>query len=94
MKRKFLNNKSGVAWVWAVCFIAMGIYTMAWYATGLATMMTIDALEATYTYPAPMSTTITFIRTLFAWHPFIMLIGLALWAFINSQRREDQTYQI
>jgi len=71
----------------------MILYSITWYAVGLPFSMFNDAMQALYTFPAPWNTTITFMMLVFAWHPYIMLLGILGWAIVNSVRREMVTYE-
>lgn len=86
------RNQSGIIWVWSVCFLAITVYSIAWFTLGYPTYEIIDAVEASYTFPAVATNTINLMRLVIAWHPVIFILGMLLWAFINSQRREEVTY--
>jgi uncharacterized membrane protein YidH (DUF202 family) len=91
-KKSIHENKSGVIWVWIVCFFTMILYAIAWFALGWAFNIFYDAITSLYTFPPPLNFAVTFMMTVIAWHPILMFFGLLLWAYVNSQRREDVTY--
>lgn len=88
---RFLRNKKGAVFVWALCFFCMVVYSIVWFAAGLAFEMYIEAIEDIHTFESPMDTTIDLIKAVFAWHPILMIIGLIVIAFVQSQRREEVT---
>ncbi|RLC77523.1 MAG: hypothetical protein DRJ03_26710 [Chloroflexi bacterium] len=90
--RSFRRDKRAVLWIWAVCFTAIIVYSMAWFSMGWAVLEFMDSVESSYTFSSPADTTVTFIRTVIAWHPIFFIFGMLLWAFVNSQRREEVTY--
>jgi len=44
------RNRSGLIYVWVVCFFAIVIYSIAWFVLGWPAMMTIQAVEDAYTF--------------------------------------------
>jgi hypothetical protein len=91
-QKRMQHANAGVIWIWAVCFISICIYSIAWFTLGWATFGIIDSVQASYDFPSQANQTITLIRTVIAWHPIFFILGMLLWAFVNSQRREDVTY--
>jgi hypothetical protein len=91
-RRSFKDNRSGIIWVWAVCFLSIIVYSIAWFSLGWGFNLFIDAIEASYTFESPTDVTVALLKTVVAWHPIIFVFGMILWALVNSQRREDVTY--
>jgi len=90
--RSLKSNKRGAIWIWAVCFMAIIVYSIVWFALGWAFNLFIDSLELSYTFTSPADLTVQFIKIVVAWHPILFILGMLLWAYVNSQRREEVTY--
>lgn len=91
--RKFKENKRGIIWVWAVVMLAMVIYAIAWFTLGWAAMEVISTVENAYTFEEPASNTVDLFKTVFAWHPVIVIFGWILYGYVNSQRRDVRVYE-
>lgn len=91
---KMSKAQQAIVWVWAVCFMGIAVYSLVWFTLGWAAMGVIDSVTGNYTFASPAASTVDFIRTMFAWHPIFFILGLLLWAFVNSQRREEATYPV
>lgn len=87
------RNRSGLIYVWVVCFFAIVIYSIAWFVLGWSAMMTIQAVEDAYTFTGPAATTVDLVKTVIAWHPLIFIFGMIIWALVNSHKREYVSYQ-
>jgi hypothetical protein len=92
--RSLRKNQSGVIWIWAICLLAIVLYSICWFSLGWPLYMVIDTVEASYTFPAQATNTINLMRLVIAWHPIFFIFGMLLWAFVNSQRREEVTYPV
>lgn len=92
MKRSLRSNRSGIVWVWVACLVAIVLYSIVWFAMGMASSVFFEAMTSIYTFPAPMNLTAAAILSVIAVNPMLMLGGLILWAYVNSGRREDVTY--
>lgn len=90
--KRFRDNKSAIVWVWAVCLLAIVVHSIAWLVLCWPMYMTLDAIEASYTFPVQATNTINLIRSIAALEEVVMVLGLLAWAFINSSRREEVTY--
>jgi hypothetical protein len=82
----------GIIAIWAICFVSICVYSILWFALGWATFSIIDIVVASYAFPAQAMLTITFMKLVIEWHPIFFIFGMLLWAYVNSQRREDVTY--
>jgi hypothetical protein len=92
--RRFRDNKSAIVWVWAVCLLAIVVHSIVWMVLCWPLYITLDAIEAAYTFPAVATNTINLIRMVAALEETVMVLGLLAWAFINSSRREEVTYPV
>jgi len=93
-EKRMRQAQSGIVFVWAMCFFAICIYSIMWFILGWPAMAILDIYEAGYSGIYQVATTIAFIKAVIKWHPFLMIIGLLIWAFVSSQRREDITYPV
>ena len=81
-----------VVWVWVVCVISIALTAFVWLIFTWPVTMIIDTVEQGEGWPPEASTTIAFLRTIFMVIPILLILGLLLWAYVNSQRRETVTY--
>jgi len=56
--------------------------------------MLIEQIEGVYDFPAETIPAINLIKAVMGWFLILMTLGLLLWAYVNSQRREDITYPV
>jgi len=89
---RFKDDKQGILWVWAVCLLTIIVMSIAWFTLSWPAFMIIDAVLASYSFPPTARLAITLTSNVISWFLILMVLGLVLWAFVNSQRREDQTY--
>lgn len=92
MIKKFMKDKRGVIWVWVVILIGLFIFSLVWFTTGYALLEISDTVTDQYTFPAPASYAAEFILSVFRYGPILFLFGMALWAYVNSQRRRPIGY--
>jgi hypothetical protein len=90
--RDFRDDRSAIIWVWAVCFLTITVNSLAWLVLGWPTYLALDAIEASYTFPSVATNTIALIRYVVAAEPILVILGMLLWAYVNSGKREDATY--
>lgn len=93
-KRSLRRNQSAIIWVWAVCFLAITVNSIAWLVLGWPTYIALDAIESSYTFPSVATGTIALIRYVVALEPVMVITGMILWAYVNSGRREEPTYPV
>ena len=93
-EKKFAEDKSGALWIWAVCLLSIVVLAMGWFTLTWPTFIIIEYIESVYTFPPEASNAITLIKTVMGWFLILMALGLLLWAYVMSQRREDVTYPI
>ena len=84
--------KAGIIWVWAVCIIGIMVLAIAWFSLSWPAYEIIQAITSIYSFPAKATLTIDLLRNVIAWLPIIIVLGLLLWAFVNSGRKEETTY--
>jgi uncharacterized membrane protein len=90
--KQFKDDKRGVMWVWAICLLTIVVMSMAWFTLSWPAFMIIDAVLASYSFPPTARLAITLVSNVISWFLIMMVLGLLLWAFVNSQRREETTY--
>jgi hypothetical protein len=90
--RRMRHANSGVVWIWVVCLAGICVYAIAFYVLLYPTLELIGIVEGLTTWSTDATFTLNFCRTVLNWHPIIFIVGLLIWAFVNSQRREDVTY--
>ena len=89
---KLKKNRKGALWIWAVCLLSIVTLAIAWFALTWPVFMFIDAIQDHYTFPAQVQPAISLIVAVMGWFLILMTLGLLLWAYVNSQRREEVTY--
>jgi hypothetical protein len=85
-----------ILYVWAMIFLAMMLYTMAWFTAGLPLIYFIGAVRATITAASsdPMWIgVVDFITICFQIHPIISLIGWFIYGILNSAKRDVDTWR-
>jgi len=90
--QKLKKNRKGALWIWAVCLLSIVTLAIAWFALTWPVFMFIDAIQEHYTFPAQVQPAISLIIAVMGWFLILMSLGLLLWAYVNSQRREEVTY--
>lgn len=90
--KRMSNANKGIVWIWAVCLAGICVYTIAFYVLLYPTLQLLDIVEGLVTWDANASFTLNLTRTVLNWHPILFIVGLLIWAYVNSQRREDVTY--
>lgn len=91
-KRRAKHANSGIVWVWAVCLAGIVVYAIAFYTLLFPTLQLIGIVESMTAWDADAAFTLNLCKTVLNWHPILFIIGMLLWAFVNSVRREDVTY--
>jgi len=93
-EKKLRENKRGALWIWAVALLAIVTLAVAWFALTWPAFMLIEQIEGVYDFPAETIPAINLIKAVMGWFLILMTLGLLLWAYVNSQRREDITYPV
>lgn len=91
-QNRLKHANSGVVWVWVVVLAGTCAYAIAFYSLVAPTLQLIGIVEGMTTWDANAAFTLNLVRTVLNWHPILFIIGELIWAFVNSQRREDITY--
>jgi len=86
--RKFRNDKRAVIYAWLVVLLMMFTYAVVWFTAGWAALKLADTVEETFTLGAQGTSIIGMLKMVFAWHPIIVIVGLLLYGFVSSQRRD------
>jgi len=92
--KKLKENKRGALWIWAVALLAIVTLAIGWFALTWPAFMLIEQIEGVYDFPAETIPAINLIKAVMGWFLILMTLGLLLWAYVNSQRREDVTYPV
>lgn len=92
--KELQKDKSGILWIWAVCLLTIVIMSIAWFTLSWPAFMILDAILASYTFPPTARLAITLVSNVISWFLILMTIGLLFWAFVNSGRRETETFGI
>lgn len=90
--KRFKDDKRGVLWIWAVCFLTIIVMSIAWFSLSWPAFMILDQILASYNFNSTARLAITLVSNVISWFLILMVLGLLFWAFVNSGRREDQTY--
>lgn len=91
--RSLRSNRSGIIYVWVICFMAIVIYSIFWFIGGYVAISVIDAVTASYNFTGMAATTIRIIKNVLFWHPLFFMFGMLLWAFTNSRKREHVSWE-
>lgn len=85
-----------IVYVWAMIFLAMMVYTIAWFTAGLPLIYFIAAcrtvMAAGSTDPMWLGV-VDFITICFQIHPIISLIGWFVYGILNSSKRDVDTWR-
>jgi len=71
--------------------MAMILYSLIYFVFGRVIWEVILSMEAVFTYPEPMASSLNILKYVIALHPIFAIFGWLLYGFINSQRRGDRT---
>lgn len=85
--------RTNVVFVWGLVFLGMALYAMVWFIMGLVLFPVIDGIEAAYTFPTPFDQVVAMLKQVFYWHPILAMFGWLLWGYMNSARRDVQTWE-
>ena len=88
---EFRENRQGIVAIWIACFMGLVVYSIGWFVLAWSCFGIIDLMTTTFTYPAQALNTITLMRLVLTWHPIFYFIGMLLWAYAESMRRETGT---
>jgi hypothetical protein len=86
------KNKHGILWIWAVCLMAIVVMALAWMTLTWPVYLIIEQIESVFTFPTAAQSAVDILKTVIAWFLVLFVLGMLLWAYVNSQRREDVTY--
>lgn len=91
---KLVENEKGALWIWAVALLGIIAMSFTWFVLAWPTFEVILNIESTFAFPPEAQTTVTLLKTVISWFPVIFVLGLLLWAFVASQKREEVTYPV
>ncbi len=83
-----------IVFVWATVFAGIVVYAMAWFILGSAAMSYIDAVTEQFTFGDQWNNIVDTIKQVILWHPIISLAGWILYGFINSMKRDVDTWRV
>ena len=92
MRRLLRDRKGSILWVWIVCLLSIVTMAFLWFIWTWPVNILVDTVVNMMGLPPEATTTITFLRAIFFILPIIIVLGLLVWAFVMSQKREDVTY--
>jgi len=90
--RSLRSNRSGIVFVWAVCFMAIVVYSIFWFIGGYVAISVIDAVTDAYNFTGMAAQTIDIIKAVLYWNPLFFIFGMLIWAYVNSTKKEHLTY--
>jgi len=75
-----------VIYIWLGFFMLVGASGLFWYALNDQVITLLDELIAEYPgyYPDPV---VTFIKSVWHWFPFLIMLGGLVWVYVTAQRR-------
>ena len=88
MIRRFRHDKRASVLAWVIVLLMMFTYSIVWFTAGWAAMKFVDTVEEEYELGTRATGIVTLLKYVFAWHPIIVFVGLIIYAFVNSQRRD------
>jgi len=94
LERRLKHANEGVIWIWAVCLASIVLYAIAYYSLVYPTLELIGIVEGMFTFDPQATVTLNLCKAVLNWHPIIFILGMLLWGFVNSARRETQTYPL
>lgn len=83
-----MDNK-GALWLWSVAILTIIVMAFAWFALTWPTFMVIDFVESRYSYSGSSAYAATFVKNVLSWFLILMSLGLLLYLYVNSQRKEE-----
>jgi hypothetical protein len=89
---KLKRSNQAIVWIWAVCLAGICVYAISFYVLVYPTLQLIGIVEGLTSWDPNAAFTLNLVKTVLNWHPILFIIGMLIWAFVNSQRREDVTY--
>lgn len=92
--KRLKQDRRGALWIWAVCLLAIVTLAMGWFTLTWPAFIIIDTIESKFDFPPEATAPISLIKAVMGWFLIFMSLGLLLWAFVHSQRREEVTYPV
>lgn len=91
---KLFKQRKAALYIWAVCLLAISVLSLGWFVLTWPTYQIITYIESVYTFPPEATNAITLIKNVIAWFLILMALGLLLWAYVMSQKREEVTFPV
>lgn len=88
MISKFRHDKHASVYAWIIILIFMFTYAVIWFTAGWAAMRVVETTEEQYAFEDRADGVIDLLKNVFAWHPIIVFIGLLLYGFVSSQKKD------
>lgn len=82
-----------IVYVWILVFAGMAIYAIGWYTLGTVALAVIQAIENSFNFPPPWDSVTAFIKNCVYFHPIISLVGWMIWGFLQSTRKNAQSWE-
>jgi len=83
-----------IVYVWTMVFIAIVLYAFMWYINSWWIWKVIEAVESTFTFPAPLDSVTDVIKYVLYLHPLFAMAGWLLWGIRNSMKRDVRAYEM
>lgn len=92
---RFRDDKRGIVTLWAIVFIGMAIYMIAWFTVGLPLVYFIDAVRDNMTENLTATGRAVIDTVMFAFeiNPVIALAGWFIYGFAHSAKKETDLYR-
>lgn len=87
---RFRKNQKGIAWVWAVCFLAIGFCPFIYWALGWPLDMVASYITGQYTFTGTMALAWSAARLLISYILAWVLICAVIWAWVNARSTNQQ----
>lgn len=88
MIKKFVKDNRGAIFAWVIAFVMIFAYSAIWFTAGWAALEVVETAEAEFDLEDRALGNIDLAKTVFAFHPVIVIVGYLLYALVNSQRRD------
>ena len=83
--QKFRNNRSGMAWIWAVALLAIIFLPLVYWAVGWPFDIVATQVQQLYTLTGTMAYAWIAVRALISYLLAFALFFIAIWAIVNAK---------
>lgn len=85
---------SNIVLTWAMVFIGIVFYAVAWFTFGIVALTVIDSITTAFSFEAPWDSVVEFCRNVVLLHPIFAMVGWLIWGFIDSMRKPVKTWEV